>query len=255
MVRLATGISGLDKLIEGGLSQNQIYTISGPPGSGRTTFGIQFLIEGAKINEKGLFVASLDNPTTIIKNMSRFNFNLVNYIKEKKIYFLDAGLEIFEYGPKSTTQPQEEIFDLSSQKSTPKSVLDKIESIIKKIGITRLVIDSSANLPYFIRSKNPDDKQVAQVLIALKQLGVTSLILSEQLQQNTFGIEHYMVNGVFLLQNNIINNSKNQQMVPSSGSDTPVECHRAIQILKFRGTKHDIIPHPLSFSDSGLVVK
>nr|WP_238565044.1 ATPase domain-containing protein [Thermococcus litoralis] len=51
--RIPTGIKGLDELLGGGLLPGRVYVVTGPPGSGKTTLGIQFLIEGAKNNEKG----------------------------------------------------------------------------------------------------------------------------------------------------------------------------------------------------------
>ena len=54
--RINTGITGLDKIIEGGLPEKSITLVSGPPGSGKSIFSFQFLYEGINKNETGLFL-------------------------------------------------------------------------------------------------------------------------------------------------------------------------------------------------------
>jgi circadian clock protein KaiC len=54
--RAATGISGLDDILGGGLTPNRLYLIEGMPGSGKTTLAFQFLLEGARRGERVLYV-------------------------------------------------------------------------------------------------------------------------------------------------------------------------------------------------------
>src|SRR5437870_4664923 len=54
--RCNTGISGLDAVLCGGLPRNRLYLLEGNPGVGKTTLALQFLLEGAKRGEKGLYI-------------------------------------------------------------------------------------------------------------------------------------------------------------------------------------------------------
>src|ERR1700677_872706 len=54
--QLATGIPGLDLILHGGLPPSRLYLLEGEPGSGKTTLGLQFLLEGARRGEKALYV-------------------------------------------------------------------------------------------------------------------------------------------------------------------------------------------------------
>ena len=54
--RLATGIEGLDNILEGGFPANRIYLIEGDPGTGKTTLALQFLLEGASAGRAVLYV-------------------------------------------------------------------------------------------------------------------------------------------------------------------------------------------------------
>ena len=50
------GISGLDDILLGGLRRNRLFLFEGSPGAGKTTLALQFLLEGARIGEKGLYI-------------------------------------------------------------------------------------------------------------------------------------------------------------------------------------------------------
>lgn len=51
-----TGISGLDDVLRGGLPRRRIYLLQGSPGAGKTTLGLQFLLEGHRKGEVGLYL-------------------------------------------------------------------------------------------------------------------------------------------------------------------------------------------------------
>src|SRR5687767_8593119 len=54
--RLKTGIVGLDYILKGGLPEHRLHLIEGSPGTGKTTLGLQFLLEGARVGESGLYI-------------------------------------------------------------------------------------------------------------------------------------------------------------------------------------------------------
>ena len=51
-----TGIQGLDYILLGGFPRNRVYLIQGDPGVGKTTMGLQFLLEGMRAGEPGLYI-------------------------------------------------------------------------------------------------------------------------------------------------------------------------------------------------------
>jgi circadian clock protein KaiC len=51
-----TGVSGLDDVLQGGLSRGHVFLLEGEPGAGKTTIALQFLLEGAKAGEKSLYI-------------------------------------------------------------------------------------------------------------------------------------------------------------------------------------------------------
>ncbi|HVL36539.1 MAG TPA: ATPase domain-containing protein, partial [Burkholderiales bacterium] len=55
--RVGTGIAGLDDILNGGFTPNRIYLIEGDPGAGKTTLALQYLLEGRRLGERGLYVS------------------------------------------------------------------------------------------------------------------------------------------------------------------------------------------------------
>jgi circadian clock protein KaiC len=54
--KAATGISGLDEVLAGGLSRGNVFLLEGEPGAGKTTVAVQFLLEGASHGERSLYI-------------------------------------------------------------------------------------------------------------------------------------------------------------------------------------------------------
>lgn len=55
-VRCSTGVEGLDEILHGGLPLHHLYLVEGDPGVGKTTLGLQFLLDGARLREVGLYI-------------------------------------------------------------------------------------------------------------------------------------------------------------------------------------------------------
>lgn len=54
--RMSTGIPGLDDILGGGLTPQRVYLVEGTPGTGKTTLGLQFLLDGVARGESGLYI-------------------------------------------------------------------------------------------------------------------------------------------------------------------------------------------------------
>ncbi len=230
-MRIRTGIPGFDELVQGGLVAQRVYIIAGPPGSGKTTFGIQFLLQGAKEGERGLFVSLTEDPKTIIEDISTFNLSLKRYALSGHILFVDMGpLSIQNLnGVKS---PE------SIKSAYAQEVFRRIYAIVKAKGIKRLVIDSVLTLKYGEKSSEDESKEIARFFRSLKDLKITVLILSEMTDLSNYTPEHYMAHGLIFLHNFLNGHTMT----------------RAIQIIKMRGTAHDCDMHKMEITQNGIRV-
>lgn len=70
--KLETGIAGFDFLSEGGVPKGRTTLVIGTAGSAKTIFACQFLVEGIKRGEGGVFVTFEEPPSLVRRNMKGF---------------------------------------------------------------------------------------------------------------------------------------------------------------------------------------
>src|SRR3989304_4588818 len=99
MTRVSTGITGLDEMLGGGYLENRIILVRGGPGSGKTSFSIQFIAEEAKKGVRGIYV-TLEEPLNLIKaNMASFGLNLEDLEKKGVLKMIDSSQLVYKpYG-------------------------------------------------------------------------------------------------------------------------------------------------------------
>ena len=64
--RVSMGIDGLDFILKGGLTKNRLYLLQGNPGTGKTTIGLQFLLDGEQKGETGLYITLSESKEELI---------------------------------------------------------------------------------------------------------------------------------------------------------------------------------------------
>ncbi len=74
--RATTGIKGLDEVLAGGLPVGEMHLVEGGPGTGKTTLGLQFLIEGARLGEKAAFITLAQTEAALNKIAASFGWSL-----------------------------------------------------------------------------------------------------------------------------------------------------------------------------------
>src|ERR1700681_834355 len=82
-----TGIQGLGEVTGGGLPSGRPTLVSGGAGSGKTLFGVEFLVRGAtQYNEPGVFISFEESVEDLTKNAASLGFNLDRLIADKKLF-------------------------------------------------------------------------------------------------------------------------------------------------------------------------
>lgn len=231
-MRVATGITGLDDLIEGGFAEKTVNLIVGPTGSAKTLLGAQFIFNGARyFDEKGIFLALEESRDNVLRAVSNFGMDFESYEKEGKINLIDFG-EI-----RKSCDTQEELKGEVASLATIQNFLD---NYICTSGAKRIVVDSLSSIGlYYPRMENLR-RELFRFARNLKDKGVTSILISESADDDgsKFNVEHFISDSVIMLGYECKNN----------------EFKRTITVYKMRFTKHDPYKHPFLISEDGIEV-
>jgi KaiC/GvpD/RAD55 family RecA-like ATPase len=243
-MRTPTGIEGFDDLVQGGLLSERVYVLSGPPGSGKTTFGIQFLAHGASRGEVGLYATLLECPQNIINDMSNYAMNITSLIKMQKLLFADLGPRM-EYGYMDelnefvTTDYNVGRTSSESEAPSPSMVFKEIAAYVSEYDVKRLVIDSVSAIRFTTNDFSLQEKEMSRFIRNLKKLGCTTILLSEMTDPTAYSTEQFAAHGVIFMHNFLYDKTMT----------------RAIQVIKMRGTKHDCNMRSVSFTEKGLKIE
>jgi len=212
--RSPTGIPGLDGLIEGGFVKGDLIALAGRAGTGKSTFAMQFLVQGAlEHGEAGVYVTFGEDASTLRRNFASFGWDIKALEKTKKIKIVD------DVGTTSMDQ-----------------LIKDLQEAVGSIKAKRLVIDSLTSL--MLSSQTPIDPTVftKRLYQALKKNGcITLLITGVEEEKLSFGIEE-IVDGIIVLE---------------AVLDGPNIKRQAI-IRKMRGTQHSMTYQDVTISDSGI---
>ncbi|MGM0410671.1 MAG: ATPase domain-containing protein, partial [Bacillota bacterium] len=219
---IKTGIKGLDEILKGGLIPERFYLVRGGPGTGKTTLGLHFLIEGLKNNESSLFVSMTEDIEKIKENGKNFGFPI------DEIEYLDLS-------PKSDFVSENKDYDLfSSSQMEQKPLIEKLTKKIKKIKPDRIFFDGFTQLKYLTSDDFKFRKQILSFMQFVKKFNSTILLTSEVGQKNADDDLQFMVDGIISIEYN-----------------SPIH---SLEIIKYRGSSFNKGKHTLKFKDKGIEI-
>lgn len=223
--RSQTGIAGLDDILAGGFTPNRLYLIEGDPGAGKTTLALQYLLEGRRVGEKGLYLTLSETREELMAGAASHGWSL-------------DGIEVVELVPRELTGDDNiTMFNPSEVElsETTKAVLEAIE----KSDSRRIVFDSLSEMRLLAQSSLRYRRQI----LALKQFFVgrqcTVLLLDDGTSEGPDLQLQSIAHGVISL----------AQMAPEYGAE-----RRRLRVAKFRGTKFRGGYHDFTILQDGIHV-
>jgi circadian clock protein KaiC len=225
--RVRTGIAGLDDVLTGGLPQGHLYLVEGDPGTGKTTLGLQFLLEGLKKGEKGLYVTLSE---------SKRELEAVAYSHG---WSLD-DLDIYEMTPvdeEITPEAQYTVFHPSDVElaDTTAAVVKQVERIDPK----RVVIDSLSELRMLARDALRYRRQVLGLKRYFAGRDCTVLLLDDRTAEGNDLQLQSIAHGVIMMQ--------------SQEREFGIK-RRRVEVRKVRGSRYREGYHDFSIETGGIVV-
>ena len=207
--KLETSIPGFDFLSEGGLPKGRATLVAGTAGSSKTVFACQFLAEGIKRGENGVFVTFEEPPKALRRNMRGFGWNIAEWEMERKWAFVDAS-----------PQPGERMmvtgdYDLGA-------LIARIEFAIRKYNAQRVSMDSLGAIFSHLSDSAEVRSDLFRMASALRELGVTAIMTAERTEEygdiSRFGVEEFVADNVVILRN-VLADEKRRRTI--SGDRSP----------------------------------
>ena len=159
----SSGISGLDSLLCGGFVDGRLYLIVGPPGSGKTTLGTQFLEAGLDAGETVLFIHSEESASNLRANAAQLGVDI-------------DDAEFLDVGPESDFFTESGSYDVVRPEAIEDGYLiSDIRQEVEAVNPDRILIDPITHFQYLEPTEYQFRKRIISFARFLKDRGTTVL--------------------------------------------------------------------------------
>ncbi|WP_375137155.1 KaiC domain-containing protein [Halostella litorea] len=222
--RIELGIKGLDEMIQGGIPERSLMVTIGSAGTGKTTFGLQFLNHALSQGEKAIYITLEESRSRVVNSATEKGWAFDEYVDEGRLAVVDID-------------PIEMANSLASIRS-------ELPRLIDEFGASRLVLDSVSLLEMMYDDRATRRNEIYDFTKSLKRAGVTTMLTSEASQDSAYasrhGIVEYLTDAVFIL----------QYVRPSDFRETRL----AVEIQKIRDANHSRETKPYEITNEGISV-
>ncbi|WP_027144682.1 ATPase domain-containing protein [Mesorhizobium sp. WSM3626] len=224
---VASGVEGLDYVLRGGYAKFRSHLVEGRPGSGKTTIGLQFLIEGARNGETCLYITLSESRRELLSVANRHGWDL-------------NGIEILELVPPELSLDPSQLQTLvhSSDLELGETVQSALAEI-ERIKPDRVVFDSLSE----IRLLSQGSLRYRRQVLALKSFfllnNATVLLLDDLTAEHDDLNLHSISHGVIRM----------EQLSPTYGGE-----RRRLRVIKMRGVQIRGGFHDFAIRAGGVVV-
>lgn len=211
--KLRTGISGFDHVTMGGLPARRATVVAGQAGSAKTVFAAQFLAEGVRRGQPGVFVTFEEPAADLRANLRTLGWDVPVWEEAGDWRFVDASPVVRATGD---TAPY-----------SLETLVAQVGQAVDATGAERIVLDSITA----VLALHDDPAAVRQLLrslvVRLRSAGLTVLLTVETPGDpggtlSRYGIEEFVADNVVLLRN---------------VREGPFR-RRTLEVLKMRGAMH-----------------
>jgi circadian clock protein KaiC len=213
MIKIKSGVYGLNSLLDGGINENTATVVIGGTGAGKTTFAMQFLRRGLELEDDGVFITLDEAPDQLIVEAKMMGWtDIEDYIKKGLLVFIDAsGKEFSNFIEKELSSFVEEWEGHNA----------------------RIVIDPITPVLWSVKEKYEQRELVAFLLRETRKIGTVLCTLEEYGTQADLSGPELII--PMYLADNVIHLKYLTQTSPEK---------RELKIIKCRSSKHSRFWHP-----------
>src|SRR3990172_230879 len=218
-----TGIDGLDEMLGGGVPKGHTITVLGSFGTGKTTFGVQLLVQGLINGEKGIYISLEEDVDSIVTSAAAFGWDLATPLKEKR-------LAVIKLEP-------------ADAKTTVTKVRSELPKFIKDFDAERVVVDSVSLSNMMFGDEMERRARLFALSQQIKSTGATAVFTAETKDDNPMssrdGLVEYISDGVIVL---------------STREKESGDVQLTMQVMKMRRLKHSRAIKPYTIDEDGINV-
>jgi len=222
--RISLGIDGLDAMIRGGIPERSLIVAIGGAGTGKTTFGQQFIHEGVINDQNCVFITLEESKEQIIHSATEKGWAFDEYHEDNNLAVVDI--------------------DPIEMANSLQSIRNELPRLIDNFNADRLVLDSVSLLEMMYDDQATRRTEIYDFTTSLKAAGVTTLLTSEASEDTPFasrhGIIEYLTDAVLIL----------RYVRPEDFRETRL----AVEIQKIRDANHSRETKPYEITDDGINV-
>ena len=222
--RIDIGVEGLDAMIQGGVPDRSLVVAIGEAGTGKTTFGLQFVNQALIDGESAVFIALEETRERVLDTAEDKGWPFHEYVEEGRLAVVD--LDPIEMANSLT------------------SIRNELPGLVREFGATRLVLDSVSLLEMMYPDQSTRRNEIFDFTNSLKAAGVTTFLTSESSERDPyhsrFGIIEYLTDAVFVL----------RYIRPDDFKETRL----AVEIQKIRDANHSRELKPYEITNEGISV-
>ena len=225
---MPTGIVGFDDVTGGGLPLGRPTLVTGAAGSGKTLFGIEFLVRGARdLGEPGVMLTFEESAEDLALNVASLGFDLPALQRDELV-----AIDAFRLDPSEIVETG--AFDLDG-------LFIRLASAVESVGAKRVVLDTIEVLFSALPNEAIVRGELSRLFRWLKDRGLTTVVTCErgrEGQLTRFGIEEYVSDCVIVLDHRVHEEISTRRM----------------RVVKYRGSLHGTNEYPFLITERGLVV-
>ncbi|HZZ83863.1 MAG TPA: ATPase domain-containing protein [Anaeromyxobacteraceae bacterium] len=225
--RLPSGVPGLDHILGGGLVPNALYLVKGAPGTGKTTIGLQFLMEGARRGERCLYLGLSETRGQIGTIARSFGWNI-------------EGIEIHDMrrGGESSERPSSYTVFSPSEVELEEIAREVMEQV-ERVNPARLVLDSLSEIRLVSEHPFRYRRELLTLSDWITERACTGLLLDVEAEGDAGVVAETLTSGVLEL----------EQLSPEYGGE-----RRRIQVRKLRAAASIGGYHDMCVGEGGVEV-
>ena len=214
--RASTGVEGLDEILGGGLPTNHLYLLDGDPGTGKTTLALQFLLAGAALGQRGLYVTLSETKAELRAVAASHDWTL-------------DRIDIFELSTEAGLAVEEGYTIFHPAEVELQQTMDAVLAAVDRHAPSLVVFDSLSEMRLLAR----DPLRFRRQILALKQFFAgrqcTVLLLDDKTAPEGDLQLHSLAHGVIVLEHVALEYGAERRRLQVT----------KLRGLRFRGGYHD----------------